>query len=185
MAESILDVVDEHGRVVGEASRSEIHRRGLLHREIHVWLFTPDGKIIFQLRGKHKDTFPNLLDASVGGHVERGMGFEDTALKELREETGIEAKAVDLRLLVEEHTSVHDPATDTTNNALRRVYAYCFRGNVATLKVETGESQGFEAWPIERLLVLTAKQKARFIAGFVEPEYFGIYAKIQRLVLEA
>jgi len=62
-----LNIVDEEGNIVGEETRENIHKNGLLHREIHVWLYTPNREIIFQHRAKDKDTYPDLLDASVGG----------------------------------------------------------------------------------------------------------------------
>lgn len=60
--------------------RENIHNQGLLHREIHVWFYTPKGEIIFQHRAKDKDTYPDLLDATVGGHVEINSDYENTAL---------------------------------------------------------------------------------------------------------
>jgi 16S rRNA (adenine1518-N6/adenine1519-N6)-dimethyltransferase len=66
MSAQILNVVDESGKILGEETRENIHRQGLLHKEIHVWLFTPNKEIVFQHRGKDKDTFPDLLDATVG-----------------------------------------------------------------------------------------------------------------------
>ena len=86
-----LSIIDESGKIIGERTREEIHTKGLLHKEIHVWLYTPKGEIIFQHREKDKDTYPNLLDATVGGHVEIGEDYDHAALKELQEETGIQA----------------------------------------------------------------------------------------------
>ncbi|MBU0636967.1 NUDIX domain-containing protein [Patescibacteria group bacterium] len=54
-------------------------------------LYTPKGEIIFQHREKDKDTYPDLLDATVGGHVEIGSDYENSAFQELEEETGIKA----------------------------------------------------------------------------------------------
>lgn len=84
----MLEVVDENDNVIGFETRAKIHREGLLHREIHVWFLTPEGEIVFQHRAKDKDTYPDKLDATVGGHVESNMSYEDTAIKECKEETG-------------------------------------------------------------------------------------------------
>ncbi|HZJ41249.1 MAG TPA: hypothetical protein VFD16_03225, partial [Candidatus Saccharimonadales bacterium] len=69
---SLLNIVDANDNIIGERERAEIHRLGLLHREIHVYFLTPDKKFIFQHRAKDKDSYPDLLDATVGGHVEIG-----------------------------------------------------------------------------------------------------------------
>src|SRR3990172_2229916 len=86
-----LNIIDEAENIIGIETRENIHKQGLLHREIHVWFYTPKGEIIFQHREKDKDTYPDLLDATVGGHVEIGADYESTALQELEEETGVKA----------------------------------------------------------------------------------------------
>ena len=68
----LLEIINEHDEVIGLETRGKIHQDGLLHREIHVWFITPNGEIIFQHRAKDKDTYPDKLDATVGGHVEPG-----------------------------------------------------------------------------------------------------------------
>ena len=45
-AEEMLEVVDENDIVIGIEPRARIHAEGLLHREIHLWLFTPVGDVI-------------------------------------------------------------------------------------------------------------------------------------------
>lgn len=175
-----LNIVDENGTIIGQASRAKIHKEGLLHREVHVWLFTSDGKILFQHRAKDKDTWPDKLDASVGGHVDLGMDWGDTAVKELEEEAGIEAKPDELTYITQTHTTTFDPATQTTNNALRRIYAFRYDGKLDDLQIEKGKSQGFEAWAISELLRYP-KQKDRFIPILFDETYLNIYRKIQEL----
>lgn len=86
----MLEVVDENDNIIGLETREKVHKDGLLHREIHVFFLTPQGEIIFQHRAKDKDTYPDKLDATVGGHVDPDMTYEETAIKECREETGID-----------------------------------------------------------------------------------------------
>src|SRR3989338_8272977 len=94
-----LNTVDENGNIIGEETRENIHNQGLLHREIHVWFYTPKDAIIFQHREKDKDTYPDLLDATVGGHVEIDSNYENTALQEVAEETGIKAEKNNLAFI--------------------------------------------------------------------------------------
>src|ERR1035437_3863166 len=95
----LLDIINENDVVIGQDTRENVHKKGLLHREIHVWFITPDGQMIFQHRAKDKDTYPDLLDATVGGHVEPGATYEETAIKEMEEETGLKAEKEDLHIL--------------------------------------------------------------------------------------
>lgn len=171
----MLEIVDEQGNVVGKATREEIHQKGLLHREIHVWLYTPQGEIIFQHRAKDKETFPDMLDATVGGHVEPGDSFEATALKEMEEETGIKAKAEDLRLVKIVRSDYSDPATNKRNNTIRKVFAYKYVGDKNGLKIEKGKSEGFEFWPIEKLAKASPNDATRFIPSFLNQEHIEMY----------
>lgn len=176
-----LNIVDEAGNIIGVETRGKIHKEGLLHREIHVWIYTPKREIIFQHREKNKDTFPDLLDASVGGHVEIGEEFIDAALKELEEEAGIKASAKELTFIQTTKTKSLDAVTGMINHALRAVYAYRYDGKVENLKVEKGKSQGFESWPFEKLFNATEEEKKRFIPKIFEDEMRGIFRKIEQL----
>lgn len=173
-----LNIIDESGEIVGEDTRENIHIKGLLHKEIHVWFYTPDGKIIFQHRSKNKDTFPNLLDATVGGHVEIGMDFEDTAIKEIEEEAGIKASLGDLKFVEEVRIKNFDNVTGKSNNVIRKVFAYQFSGNINDLKTEDGESVGFESWTVGDLENISSAGVNKFIPGLVNKESLELYKKI-------
>lgn len=86
-----LDVVDGEDRVIGRATRAEIHAKGLLHRAVHIFVFNTKGEIYVQRRSPHKDRFPSVLDSSAAGHVEPDESYETAALRELDEELGVEA----------------------------------------------------------------------------------------------
>ena len=179
----MLEVVDESGHVISQESRKAIHKQGLLHREVHVWLYTPDGKLIFQHRAKDKDTYPNLLDASVGGHVEIGDDWQTTAIKELAEETGINAEPEQLRYVGQTHSTTYDHGTGLTNNALRRIFALRYDKDLGNLQIEEGKSLGFEAWFFETLFNITDEQLQRFIPMIFEDWHMEIVRKIHSLYL--
>jgi isopentenyldiphosphate isomerase len=89
MAEEIFDVVNEADTVVGQATRVEVHRRGLLHRAIHVLVFNPKGEVFLQKRSLRKDRHAGLWDSSASGHVDSGEDYDHCALRELNEEIGL------------------------------------------------------------------------------------------------
>jgi len=164
----ILNVVDNDDKIIGEKTREEIHQEGLLHREIHVYFVTPQKELIFQHRAKDKDTYPNLLDATVGGHVEIGDSYEKTAIKEAWEETGVNINVADLIILNKTKRSSEDKTTGKINNAIRQSYIYIFKGCLNDLKIETGKSLGFEIWPIEKLLAIDDGDSKKFIPYILE-----------------
>jgi isopentenyldiphosphate isomerase len=91
-----FDVVNADGKPLGYAkARADIHRDGDWHRAVHIWIYgiRNGGRfLLFQRRGKHKDTWPGRLDATVGGHFRAGETLSDT-LREVDEEIGIPAEA--------------------------------------------------------------------------------------------
>jgi 16S rRNA (adenine1518-N6/adenine1519-N6)-dimethyltransferase len=84
-------VVDENDRVVGEASRSEVHGDNLRHRAVHLFVFNRLGELFLQKRSRWKDRHPLLWDSSAAGHVEAGEDYDETAVRELQEELGVGA----------------------------------------------------------------------------------------------
>lgn len=168
MSTEMLNIVDDNDQIIGVEERSVIHEKGLLHREVHVYFVTPDNELIFQHRSKDKDTYPDLLDATVGGHVEIGDSYIEAALKETWEETGVKITATDLILVGMFHNTSTDGVTNKINHAFQSEYIYRFSGNISDLSVESGKSQGFEAWPIDTLMGLDEADKARFIPVLYE-----------------
>ncbi len=98
MNEEIFDVVDEADRVIGRLSRAEVHRRGLLHRAVHVFVFNAAGQVFLQKRSMRKDRQPGLWDTSASGHVDSGEEYDACAVRELREELGIQLGTVPEKL---------------------------------------------------------------------------------------
>ncbi|MFI9613940.1 NUDIX hydrolase [Streptomyces sp. NPDC052023] len=88
-ADEILDVVDEHDRVVGQAPRGEVYARGLLHRCVFVQARDAEGRVFVHRRTPTKLVFPSLYDMFVGGVVGAGESYDDAALREAEEELGV------------------------------------------------------------------------------------------------
>ncbi|MBK1827598.1 16S rRNA (adenine(1518)-N(6)/adenine(1519)-N(6))-dimethyltransferase RsmA [Haloferula rosea] len=87
--DELFDVVDESDEVVGEATRAEVHEKGLIHRAVHVFAINHRGELLLQLRSRLKDAHPGVWDSSVAGHLDRGENYRDAAIREMEEEMGI------------------------------------------------------------------------------------------------
>jgi isopentenyldiphosphate isomerase len=182
MKEEQLEIINENDEVIGLESRKVIHQKGLLHREIHIWFITPNCEIVFQHRAKDKDTYPDKLDATVGGHVEPGMSYEATALKEGEEETGIKIDPTKLKLVKKMRRKDFDEATGLINNTIRSQYVYLFNGDVKELRVEEGKAVGFEIWKIDSLPTLSNEDKKRFIPMYLSKEFLELFDEGQKLL---
>ncbi len=90
LSSELLDVVDANDRVTGTRQRGEIHRLRLMHRSIHVLVFSKGGDLLLQKRSMQKDECQGMWDSSCAGHVEAGQTYDDTAPRELLEELGVQ-----------------------------------------------------------------------------------------------
>jgi isopentenyl-diphosphate delta-isomerase type 1 len=98
MSREIFDVVNERDEVIGQQERSEVHRQGLMHRSVHVLVFNAAGQVFLQKRSMTKDRQPGLWDSSASGHVDAGEDYDACAVRELREEIGLQLSATPQRL---------------------------------------------------------------------------------------
>ena len=89
-----FDVVDSHDRVIEQRRRHEVHRLGLQHRAVHIFVKRSDGKLLLQMRSQHKDTSPGKWTTSCSGHVDAGESYSQAALRELNEELGMSGYAL-------------------------------------------------------------------------------------------
>ncbi len=95
MLDELLDIIDEHGQVIGQKTRSEIYRQGLSNfRVVNAFLINDNGELWIPRRSKNKRLFPLCLDASMGGHVEAGETYHQAFMRELMEELRIDADSV-------------------------------------------------------------------------------------------
>lgn len=96
----LFDVVDENGEPTGEVvERTTAHRNGIRHRTSHVWIVRRKAgqvEILLQKRCMQKDSYPGCYDISSAGHIPAGCDYVESALRELKEELGVEATAEQL-----------------------------------------------------------------------------------------
>ena len=99
----LFDVLDDDGHVTGcVQERQVVHRLGLRHRTVHLWLHrVKDGhtQLLLQKRSAHKDSNPGCYDISSAGHIDAGDEPLPSAIRELSEELGIQAGPDDFRFI--------------------------------------------------------------------------------------
>ena len=96
----LIDIVDKNGDPTGEAvEREYAHQNGIWHRTAHLWLVrVNNGKfqVLLQKRAANKDSHPGCYDISSAGHIPAGVDYKPSAIRELKEELGVDAKEDDL-----------------------------------------------------------------------------------------
>lgn len=97
----LFDIVDEKGEPTGFIKeRTKVHEDGDLHRTSHVWIVRDNAEggldVLLQKRSANKDSHPGCYDISSAGHIPAGVDYVTSALRELKEELGIDVKADEL-----------------------------------------------------------------------------------------
>lgn len=78
-------------------TKAEVHRDGDWHVAAHVWIVTPDGRVLLQKRSLEKENWPGYWDVSAAGHVSAGETAADAAVRETFEELGLRIAPDELR----------------------------------------------------------------------------------------
>jgi isopentenyldiphosphate isomerase len=198
--DELFDIVTADGEPTGIAKRrADVHRDGDWHRAIHVWIYGCDDAGAFLLmnqRGRHKDTWPLALDATVGGHLGAGESVED-AYREVEEEIGIEVDPGRLQYIWRRARESHGDLPGIIDRELQEIYL-CrddrllaeFRPNPAELeglvRLSLPDALALFAHRTESVLGTRLRAKDRAVEPFtvhfdtlitVPDDYFGRVAR--------
>jgi isopentenyldiphosphate isomerase len=153
MPEEIFDVVNERDEVIDRKPRREVHAQGLLHRAVHVLVFNSRGEIFLQKRSMKKDRQPGVWDSSCSGHVDSGEAYDETAIRELSEELGLDLnQASEGRALQVPKIKLKSGARGTRPSKLEKVFKIdaCAETDAEFVWVYRCENDGpFELHPDE------------------------------------
>lgn len=95
----MIDIYDELGQKCGKIEEKyETHRKGLIHKGICVWIVNSNDEILLQTRNSQV-MFPNMMDISFSGHIQAGETSLEAAIREGKEELGIDLEIDKLQYL--------------------------------------------------------------------------------------
>ena len=98
--EEYFDVLDENGNKTGKTKlRSLVHRDGDWHKAVHIWIVNDKNEVLLQKRSPNKDSHPNMWDISSAGHLSAGDDSISGAIREIKEELGVDVYAEQLKLI--------------------------------------------------------------------------------------
>lgn len=101
--EELFDVYTRDGKYLGVRTRSECHTEnpGFYHKPAWTWVYNSKGEILIQKRSMKKKRFPGYWDTSCAGHVDAGETPKQGAIREAKEEIGLEVSEDDVQFMFE------------------------------------------------------------------------------------
>ena len=127
--DELLDLVNENDEIIGEVWKSKANSdQKLIHREIIVYIFDQEKRLLMQQRSWKKKVYPGYWTESCAGHIGKGENPEIAAHRELKEELGFDTKLkfINKRLIVQPN-EIH--------------FAYCYIGRYKNKKIEIDKEE--------------------------------------------
>lgn len=168
-----VDVLTADGAPAGIVkAKHDVHRHGDWHRAAHLWIVTPDRRVLLQRRAGTKESWPGMWDISVAGHVNAGESAMDAVLRETFEELGLRLTPSDLRHLgTLRYQAVLNGGT-YVENEFHEVYIATIDVDLSALRIDADE--------VEEVRLVTLDELDRY-ALVPHPES---YALLRRTVGE-
>ncbi len=176
----ILDIVNDLDEVIGQAERDEVHRIGLVCRLAYVCFYTANREVILQKRSLTKKNDPGKLTTATSGHVASGQDYLEAAVREVLEETGVEVTAAELVPI--DVVRADYVQGDYLSYAMRGLFAYEFKGNIDSLKVEEGDGAGFVTIPIDNIERLLDEEPEKFAMVLTDKVGRDLFVAIKKLL---
>ena len=146
--DELIDILDEDGILTGRtALKSEAHSNGFFHPTVHIWCYTVNGKVLIQQRAAGKTTHPLLWDVSVAGHVGAGEDMKIAAVREIKEEIGLEIKVQELKE-IGIFRSVHRHSAELIDCEFHHTFLCELKVPFSTLQIQEEEVRAVELMPL-------------------------------------
>lgn len=206
--DELFDVVTPDGEPTGIVKRrADVHRDGDWHRAVHVWVYGCDDTgpfLLMNQRGRHKDTWPLALDATVGGHLGAGETVED-AYREIEEEIGITASPGPLRFIGRRARASDGNYQGVLDREIQEVFLLREDRPLPGYRPNPAELEGIVQVPLDDAIGLFAGQVDRVAAKRLratdlvvedieilfdellilpDDDYFGQVARTVRLIMD-
>ena len=168
----LFDIYDEVGGRLGKMPRDQVHRSGVWHRAVNVFLFNPDGDLLIQQRAPAKDVCPLKWDLSVAEHLQSGESYLEAAHRGIQEELGLRCDELSLLGSPTTHQLVLPE-----QNLKNCEFTQCYRGEVnGEVNLDPVEVADWRYVNITDLCEQLRSTPSLFTPWFVElARHVGIY----------
>jgi isopentenyl-diphosphate delta-isomerase len=158
-----IDILNEVGEPNGTIClKSEAHKKGLFHASAHIWIFNNNKEVLIQKRASNKDTFPNLWDVSVAGHISAGEKPIISAIREVQEEIGLSIKQHNLHYIGTSKKRIQHN-TNFIDSELHHIYMCKIDFDIKSLKIQTEEVSEIKSIELQSFIKTVNSNKDNFV----------------------
>ena len=146
-----VDVVDKTGKVIGQATRSQAYKEGLLHPAVNIVVVNKKGQIFIQRRSPKK-ILPLYWDISASEHVKSGEDYKSAAMRGLEEELSV---ITPVKLLRNKHIQRNEYITKEIcliEYELVELYGAIYNGKIGVNQEEVSEGRFVSFEELDKLI---------------------------------
>ncbi len=171
MAEARIQIVDEHDRPLGGATKSEAFAKGLIRRVVRGLAEDAEGRLLLNKRSPQKQPNPNLWDWLPSGHVDEGESYDQAIRRESEEELGINSTLIHFVPIETYYTS--RTSGDMLLNNFSRVYKLTLPAG-ADIRLDESEATEFRWFTLSELAQALADNPDLFAPSvqLLFPKYY-------------
>lgn len=161
------DLYDTNRQPLGRTHRRGVPlEMGTFHVVVSVWTVNQDNKLLVTLRSAEKELYPNLWE-NTSGSVISGETSREAALRELKEETGIEASDEELQFL------------GTARKAASFVDIYLVKKHLDSeaITLQEGETTAYRWVTLAQLEQMNQEGKLAFPVAFRFEQFRSIFTE--------
>ncbi len=155
----LVAVVDENDRTIGTDTRDNVHKKGLLHREIAVIIFNKKNEMFLQ---KRKDN--GKYGFSAAGHFPVNENYLQGAIREAKEEIGIELKENYLKEIAKLRRDVSREGL--RNNVFLKIFEVKKDFKIKDFKIDKSEVESINFFNKSKIEKMIFKNSEGFTRSF-------------------
>jgi len=158
-------VVDENDRVLYPVySKKALHNSKLKHRSVHIFIETFGRGFVLQLKGENSEN-AGKWSSAVSGHVEYGEDYKDAAIREAKEELGLEINNEELVRILKVN------ACEETGNEFVVLFTYLMNKDTESIKPNQEEVEKVLIVPLADVIRDTNKNVGDYSPAFMKLLY--------------
>jgi len=143
-------------------SKDKLHKQptGCYHRAVHVFIEVVNGRFLIQLKAPGTEN-ENKWSSAVSGHVRAGETYEEAAIREAKEELGINISSNELEKIAKIHPSKE------TNGEFVTLFTYLMDDATEMLTIDNNEVREVVICKFKDLLKDIDKHKDKYSPAFI------------------